>query len=186
MPEVKIKIYIVALDADMECRTVSGEIPTEITGLYAESFSETEKIPIKNLERTLDRGGEMLRFESEGEFVGFTFSFLDENIRFLVYFAIRADLRSKGYGTGISDMFLKKHSGEKIFLVVEPLDENSADSETRMRRQEFYRRNGFRLAGYQVVSDDYPFDVMTVNGDVDCETAKRVVKRYEDIHNGLL
>ncbi len=170
----------------MEFRRITDHIPKEIADLYNESFTVAEKVPLKNIERTFTRGGELLRFESDGKFIGFTFSYSNNGPRLFVYFATIPNLRCKGYGKTILRKFTELHSEEDIFLIVEPLDENAEDLEIRKRRKEYYKRNNFVDAGYRVISDNYPFDVMIANGNVDKETAVRTVKEYEDVHNGLL
>ena len=152
--------------------------------LYLSSFSEIEKIPSENLMRTVGRGGEILAL-CDGCPVGMMFSFTSEDITFLVYFAIKDDLRSKGYGSQALKAFIDLHRDNRIFLVMEPLVD-SPDLEIRRRRHDFYLRNGCRDADLTVISDDAPFHVMIVNGELGNDEIIGTVSLYEDIHNGRI
>ena len=68
--------------------------------------------------------------------------------------------------------------------MVEPCDPSAPDHEIRVRRQDFYRRNGCINTGIQVISDDEWFDTMFVQGELSEKEMVDLVKLYENIHNG--
>jgi len=147
--------------------------------LYMSAFSDIERIPYANIERTLDRGGEILSLEDGGP-VGMMYSFIRDDVVFLVYFAIDERYRSKGYGSQALDALRRIHSDKRIFIVIEPMD----GSEERKRRFAFYLRNGCKDMDMEVISDDAPFDAMTIQGDVSEQEIRDSVAYYEMIHNG--
>ena len=82
------------------------------------------------------------------------------------------------------DMLREENPNIRIFLVVEPCDPSAPDHDIRVRRQDFYRRNGCINTGIQVISDDEWFDTMFVQGELSEKEMVDLVKLYEDIHNG--
>lgn len=160
------------------------EFSDDIWGLYLNSFSDIEKIPRENIQRTFGRGGDLMSFSDEGEFVGMAFTFSEDSTVFWVYFATVPEMRSKGYGSKIIGLIRDAYPGKDVFLVLEPCIADAEDYEMRVRRHGFYLRNGCRDTGVSVISDDYPFDTMVVQGDPSAEDMVRTVERYEDIHNG--
>ena len=160
------------------------EMDERIRRLYESSFSETEKIPLENIYRTIGRGGNLRFYRDDGRFIGFTFSFVDGDRMFLVYFATLPELRGQGYGGQILARIREDFEGVRTFLVVEPVDDSAPDREMRRRRQAFYRRNGCFDTGIQVISDDEWFDTLFVQGVLTEEEMVSTVTLYENIHNG--
>ncbi len=166
--------------------TEHESVPGEVWNLYLDSFSDVEKIPRENLDRALRRGASLVEYRDNGKFVGFTFSFSDRDMVFFVYFATVPDMRGRGYGSEILEAFRRMNLGKRVFLVTEPCDRNAADYGLRVRRQEFYRRNGCKDTGKTIVSDGEVFDTMFVQGYLSDEEMASLVELYEDIHNGRI
>jgi len=164
----------------------SGSINDEVWELYLDSFSDVEKIPRENLVCALLKGASLVEYRDDGRFVGFTFSFSDRDMVFFVYFATVPDMRGRGYGAKILELFRNMNPGKRAFLVTEPCDRNAADYELRSRRQEFYRRNGCKDTGKTIVSDGEVFDTMFVQGFLSDEEMVSLVNLYEDVHNGRI
>ena len=166
--------------------TEAKGIRDEVWGLYQASFSDVEKIPRENLQRAMGRGASLVEYRDNGRFVGFTFCFSDRDMSFLVYFATASNLRGRGYGASILELFRSMNHGKRIFLVTEPCDEKAPDYDMRVRRQGFYRRNGCKDTGKTIVSDDEIFDTMLVQGYLSNDEMESLVGLYEDIHNGRM
>ncbi len=164
---------------------ITDMVPDEISNLYLSSFSDTEKIPLENIQRAMRGGGELIRYSDEGRFIGFTFSFVSDDKAFLIYFATVPEVRSKGYGKEILSILTDRYNDKISFLVAEPLDESADDICMRRRRHEYYKRNGMRLAEFTVISDDYPFNVFFMNGELSEKETAGFVRYYEDVHNGI-
>ncbi len=161
-----------------------GALNGAVRALYCTSFSEIEKIPEENLLRALSGGAELVAYHDDNRFIGFTFSFIDRDMMFLVYFATEPEVRGRGYGAEILDILRKEHPDHRIFLVTETCEEGSPDYDICSRRQAFYRRNGCRDTSVRVLSDDWWFDTMFVQGTLSEEEMVATVRLYEDVHNG--
>ncbi len=160
------------------------EMGGELIPLYESSFSDTEKIPLENIHRTIGRGGSLRAYYENDSLIGLTFGFIDDGKMFFVYFATVPEVRGKGYGSRILEMVRQEYSDCRIFLVVEPCDKLAPDYQLRVRRQEFYRRNGCADTGIKVISDDEWFDTMFVRGTLTEKEMVDLIRLYEDIHNG--
>ena len=143
-----------------------SDITPEVRALYDCSFSEVEKIPLANLRRAMERGAVLDVFSESGRFIGFTYSFIDGDRVFLVYFATEPSLRGKGFGRTILNELRRMYPDKRIFLVTEPKDPEAPDFDLRVRRQNYYLRNGCRDTGLKVLSDDAWFDTMFVSGEL--------------------
>lgn len=156
----------------------------EMSELYSSSFTEIEKVPEENILRTIGRGGKLVEYRDDGRFIGLTLTFTHGDCTFWIYLATIPEVRGKGYGSRLIDMIRETHPGKRIFLVVEPMDEDADDYEMRVRRQRFYERNGCVNSGITLISDDAPFDSMYVSGILTGDEMRDTVALYEDIHNG--
>ena len=161
------------------------EIPEEVRSLYMASFPPEERIPYGNTMRTFGRGGDLEIFTDDGKFIGFCYSFEYQNSVFLVYIATLPELRGKGYGAKMLDGMRTIKAGRDMFLVLEGTDGSSEDA-MRIRRRNFYLRNGCTDTGVRILSDNVYFDSMNVLGNNTEQSMNRTVRMYEDIHNGRI
>ena len=162
---------------------VPDGIPERVRSLFLESFPPEERIPFENLIRTFGRGGDLIEFLDGDEFVGFCYSFEHDGYVFLVYIATRPELRGRGYGAEMLDFIRRRKDGRRVFLVLEGTDGSPEDA-MRIRRRNFYLRNGCTETGARILSDDVYFDSLNVQGTSTPESMDRTVRIYEDIHNG--
>lgn len=162
---------------------VVQDIPDAVRSLYMSSFPPEERIPYENLERTFGRGGELRVFTDEA-FVGFSYTFEHDGSVFLVYIATDPSLRGRGYGAEMLESIRDSKPGRRIFLVLEGVYGTPEEAELRLRRRNFYLRNGCRETGCRLLSDDVMLDSLGVSGENTFESMDATVRYYEDVHNG--
>lgn len=123
----------------------AGNADLQIKQLYESAFPEEEQIPWDDLMRLI---GEMhLDFTAyyDGEdFIGFTIIYPRPSFNWYWYFAVRDDLRSKGYGQEILSMAIERYKGQTSVFDMESPRQECDNIEQRKRRHAFYLRNGFR------------------------------------------
>ena len=151
-----------------------------IIDLYENTFPSEEKVPLSNIKRTFGNGGNLYVLFDDSEMVGSFYMFDDSDVTFLVYIAIRNDLRGKGYGSDALNII--RGLRHRVFLVMEEPD----GTDIKDRRKEFYLRNGCCVPGFMLLSDDVMFDAVTLCGDISESRMNEAVKRYEDVHNGRI
>lgn len=139
-------------------RSLSRQKKTEgqkIKQLYETAFPKDEQIPWDDLMRLV---GEMsLDFTAyyEGEeFIGFTIVYPRKSFNWFWYFAVREELRGKGYGQQILTQLIERYKGQPFVLDMESTTQVCDNLAQRKRRQAFYLRNGFRDTHvYQTYND---------------------------------
>lgn len=141
----------------------------KIYDLNLEAFPEEERIPNEKLLLISKRScGKVFAFYDKDTFVGFTIgSYSKEYAIYYVWFlAVHKDVRSSGYGSIILDSIQKEYPQTQIVIEIEVLDPESENYEERVRRYEFYARNGFEKsewgvsyfgADFQILSKPAPF-----------------------------
>ena len=117
----------------------------KIKKLYETAFPEDEQIQWDDLMRLV---GEMpLDFTAyyDGQvFIGFTIVYPRKSFNWFWYFAVREELRGKGYGQQILTQLIERYKGQPFVLDMESTTQVCDNLEQRKRRQAFYLRNGFR------------------------------------------
>lgn len=120
--------------------------------IYSESIPPSEAKSFEDLERLIARDDySVFVFEWERKIVAFTMMFkpVRANFALLVYLAVANGARCSGIGsaafhTTLSDTFLP-HRCEAVIIEVDSPSENAAiDLALRLRRLNFYLRNGCR------------------------------------------
>ncbi len=133
----------------------------QIRQLYETAFPEGEQIPWNDLMRLV---GEMpLNFTTyyDGEeFIGFTIVYPRKSFNWFWYFAVREELRGKGYGQQILSQFIEKYKGQTCVLDMESTTQVCDNLEQRKRSQQFYMRNGFRYTNVYRTYNDITMTIM--------------------------
>ena len=139
--------------------------------LYETAFPAGEQIPYDDLVHLLDIMDIDYTAYYEGEMlVGLTMVLHLPRYNWGWYFAVRDELRGKGYGQRILSALLEKYrDGHPFIIDIEsPLQADAPNPEQRKRRHAFYLRNGlkdtptsrtFEGITYTIMtSSDEPFD----------------------------
>lgn len=117
----------------------------KIKQLYETAFPAGEQIPWNDLMRLV---GEMpldfTAYYDGEEFIGFTIVYPRKSFNWYWYFAVREELRGKGYGQQILTMLIDKYKEQSCVLDMESPTQVCENIEQRKRRHAFYLRNGFR------------------------------------------
>jgi len=123
----------------------------EIKNIYLEAFPAEERLPWWVLRfLTVRRGIDITAYYEADRLCGFTYGITAGNILFLLFFAVKDELRGKGYGSAILGYLKENHPGKTILLNVEPLDPKADNFEERVRRFRFYEKNGFYDTQYDI------------------------------------
>lgn len=108
--------------------------------------------------------------------VGFAVLLKNEQCGYVYFIAIDKNKRSKGYGRAAMNKILEVYSQLQIVLDFEEIDENAENYIQRIRRKNFYLRNGFHETGnYTLLSEDR-FEVV-------CSSGKLRKEAFKDLLN---
>lgn len=161
----------------MELKTISiqkrRDLYQQVKQLYMQSFPKEERIPWRLLYlysrwKLID----LTLWLDEGVFCGFTASVNVEGLHFVLFFAVDPLLQGKGYGSAIlSDI---KREYETVALNVEPLIDTAPNYAQRLRRFDFYRKNGFVDTGYDVWEVGGKFRVLSTDEELNISQYRKV------------
>jgi len=115
----------------------------EIERLYNNSFPKNERIDFERLLRMLDDDRRMYVYLEDEKIISMAYFFIFEDIAYLGYICVEEELRNKGYGTVILNKIKEEYQGYRIGIDIEEVKQNSTNIEERVRRRDFYIRNGF-------------------------------------------
>lgn len=111
--------------------------------LYQEAFPDYEKKPfwliwLKNKQERAD----VWYIEEDGRFIGLGITMSAPGRVLLDYFAIDGSLRGQGYGSKALKALQEQYADRQFFLEIESVYDECDNVEQRLRRKQFYLRNG--------------------------------------------
>ena len=149
-----------------------------IKKIYLDSFPKYEKLPWWQLRLlTLRRGIEMTAYYDGDEVCGFTYTVAAGKILFVLFFAVKRDLRGMGYGSAILQYLKESAPSKAVLLNIEPLDSAADNFEERIRRFRFYEKNGFFDTKYEIEEIGGVFRILATSPDFDMTEYLRVFKK---------
>ena len=128
-----------------EKNVTKGTANGQMKKLYVSAFPIEEQIPWDDLMWLIDEMALDFTAYYDGEdFIGFTIVYPRKKFNWFWYFAVREELRGRGYGQQILTQLMERYKGLAIVLDMESTTQASDNHEQRKRRHAFYMRNGFR------------------------------------------
>ena len=155
----------------MEIREITDD-SAELRILEAineEAIPENERCALRDM---LATGAKVWCIVPEREPAGFMAVRYYRNLVYLAYFAVRKDLRSKGIGGAALRELIRRNPGRQIVAEYEAPDPRRADNALRLRRRQFYLRNGFHETGWFTCYDGTEFEVCCSAQDFDAGAFK--------------
>lgn len=138
----------------------------QIKKLYKKSFPPEEKKPFWLIRKGCrDHKLEMLSLSEDG-FKGFVISMLFQEFVLIDYFAIQSGQRGNGCGSRALELLKERYHGKKIILEVEPPSEMADNNVQRIKRKQFYHRNGFHDTHIHVTVFGAPLELLAYNCDI--------------------
>ena len=133
----------------------------QIKQLYETAFPEDEQIPWKDLMRLVEEMPLDFTAYYDGEnFIGFTIVYPRKSFNWYWYFAVREELRGKGYGQQILSQLIERYKGQTCVLDMESPTQVCDNLIQRQRRHNFYLRNGFRDTNVYRTYNDITMTIM--------------------------
>ena len=150
-----------------------------IRSLYLSAFPPEERPPFFLMRHGARFGnGEMLSAYDGEEFVGFAYVVSNDAAAYLFFFAIEEAVRGNGYGSAVLDALKKRYSGRVLFLAREQLDESAENYGERVRRRQFYLKNGFSDLSVKIKEMTVIYDTMSVGGEIEPRAYARLMKKW--------
>ena len=164
----------------IEKRVTAVNADEKIKHLYQTAFPDGEQIPWNDLMRLV---GEMpldfMAYYDGEDFIGFTITYPRKSFNWFWYFAVREELRGKGYGQEILTQIIEQYKGQSLVLDMESPTQVSENIDQRKRRHHFYLRNGFRDTNIYRTYNDITWTIMMIG------EGTFTMKDWDDIINEL-
>lgn len=139
--------------------------------LYISAFPKCERFPFWLLVRCSKSSNVSFKpIVYKGIAVGIIFMVKYDNINYVMYLAIKEELRGMGYGSEIVKDLVSRGI---VILSIEKPDEANTDS--KIKRRNFYLRNGMYDTGYTYVDKGVEYSVLS--SDKDFLVTKDVMKK---------
>ena len=130
-------------------------------------FPLSERMPVWMLLRMARRKNgitDFLAYYDDDLFVGFTILYTIEDLTSVVILAVDGATQSKGYGSRILAHIKSIFPDNRITINIEVLDESANNSEQRIRRRNFYFKNGYESSGYVMKLIGPEYEALISNG----------------------
>ncbi len=113
--------------------------------LYRFSFPRSERKPFRIIRRMHEQGKtDILCISHEGRFCGFASTINGSDGTLLDYLAVRRKLRGRGAGSAMMKHMLAEYGKTGLIVEIENAFEKCANRDERIRRRNFYIRNGMQ------------------------------------------
>lgn len=138
----------------------------EIEKLYIEAFPENERFPFMQMIKNENGHYETFGFFREGEFCGFAMLLNSGEISHILYIATKAELRGKGLGKKALEALGRIKKDKIIIVDIEREIPSSPENELRLRRKNFYLRNGYHETEIRYIWQDEAYEILAFGGEI--------------------
>ena len=146
----------------MELREITkvSEDKVVLEEINTEAISENERTSLDNLFATgADGNLEVLGIYEENGPVGFFVVRKYKSTRYLAYFSVKAEWRSKGIGSKALAFLIDRYPNCQIVVEFEAPRKDVKEDDMIVRRRNFYLRNGFHETGWFTFYDGVEFEI---------------------------
>lgn len=136
----------------MELRKVTdGQLLEKVYALYQAAFPACERKPFSLILKKQEEGRvDVLALLDEEEFSGLAIMARDQDLILLDYLAIDEEKRGGGAGSWALAALQEYYPGLRMVIEIESTGKDVPDREMRLRRKEFYLRNGMTVLPFCV------------------------------------
>lgn len=133
----------------------------EVTQIYHNAFKKSNRFSIfKLLFNSFKKNADIHLLLSKNSIKAFLYTINYENMSFILYLAVKQGERDKGYGSYLLKWYLKDNS-KIVFANIDEIDTKFSDNENRIKRLNFYIKNGFHLTKYLSVGSNSRGHIIT-------------------------
>ena len=123
----------------------NSNIRKDIEPLFISAFPREERPGPGFFFSSFDKSNnELYGFYDNDIFVGFASTIIYKDICYIFFLAVSEQYRNQGFGSGILTELKKLYKGYTLLLCYEVVDQKYPDYQNRKRREQFYKKNGFK------------------------------------------
>ena len=159
----------------------SVDIP-KLENLNNQSFPDNERIEIDDMFSFSEKSGrEVLGIYTNDKFSGFIITIKYGKCVYICYFAVCPEKRSQGIGGQALKMLKEYYPDCQIVVDFEAPDENADNNQQRIRRRNFYYRNGFFETGYYQFYMNTEFEIACSDTDFNKTSFEKLISEIHKI-----
>jgi GNAT superfamily N-acetyltransferase len=162
-------------------KNITRKLPEykEVVKIYRDEFPATERMPMFFMNLYAKRENvRFLALYDDEKFVGFAYLITHKTLTYLFFFAVKSSEHSKGYGSKILTFIKKRYAGNRIVLIIEEINSTAENSAQRIRRRDFYIKNGYVPAGFKQITRYDNFDAYITGGSCTKEEFSELVANF--------
>ena len=159
--------------------TITKESPfwSQIDSLAAEAFPPEEYLaPDQLVEMAKADNFDFLALTDGDRFIGFMVVQTYNDLTYLFFLAIEPSCRAKGYGSRAIETLRALYPGKKQVVDFEMPDDAAPNNDQRIRRRQFYLKNGYNETGLFLSYLGVDYEVFCMGGDFDPQEFKDMMK----------
>lgn len=138
---------------------------TDIRRIYIEAFPKQERMPFPLMVAMSKLWNTQFLSFYDGDIpCGLIYLASNRKLVFVMFLAVEASLRSKGYGSAILRQIREMYPDRKILVSIEPCEENTPNLKIRQKRKAFYLQNGYHETGYLMKLAGVVQEILVTNG----------------------
>lgn len=166
--------------------TMDNRFWTNINALAKEAFPPEEYVaPEELVKMSATKGHEFLALVHGDSFIGYMVVYTYRDLLYPLLLAIDPSHRSKGYGSHAIEALKERYADRKLIVDFEMPDDAAPNKEQRLRRRQFYLRNGYRETGLFVSYMGIDYEVFSMSDDFDPQAYKDMLGEMDIIKHPL-
>lgn len=147
--------------------------------LYNSAFPANEKAPFWLLMKKIKKDGvDFWAAYSEKKWVGLAYVLSYKKISYVFYLAIDDNARGKGFGSGVLSALKEKYQGQNLFLAIEEINKKASNYAERVKRKQFYEKNGFHDLNCKLREATVVYDLLGVGGKINPKDYADMFDKY--------
>ena len=149
----------------------------QINFLAKEAFPPEEYLaPDELVELSMADSFDFLALTDDETFIGFMVVQTHKNLAYLFFLAIDSSFRGKGYGSRAIETLQLLYPGKKQVVDFEMQDEAAPNNAQRIKRRQFYLKNGYRETGLFLSYLGVDYEVFCMGSDFEPQEFKDMMK----------
>lgn len=171
-------------DHNVQLRIIPQNSPEKLKleTINEESFPISERNSIDDLYASGNDGNlDMIGIYDDSELVGFFAVRKFSRIRYMAYFAVCSEKRSKGIGSKALHLLKDFYPNCQIVNEFEAPDESNENNSIRLHRRDFYLRNGFFETGWYSFYDETEFEIACSESEFDMQEFRKFIAYLNSI-----
>lgn len=162
----------------MEIRAADSRELRKMKRIYLEAFPRAERKPFLMMKKMARKGEmELLAVRDGDQMVGLAITVRHKDMILLDYFAMDKNCRGRNYGSRALQLLKERYREQRLILEIELADEQALNNRERVRRKQFYLRNGMQETGIHVMVFQVPMEVLTAGKPVTYEEYSELYRR---------